>query len=110
MRNLGIAISLMFCTSLWAQVPDRDENYWKAQQQVEFSRRNAVASEQALKEAEQRLQAAQTARAAAEKQLEKARQEETAAQAAVPAAQTRNQTAVQSWQDARSEFDRIRKP
>ncbi|HKO87403.1 MAG TPA: hypothetical protein VJU83_02685 [Burkholderiales bacterium] len=110
MKNASIAMCFLLSTAALAQVPERDETYWKAQQQVEFTRRTAVDAEQKLKEAEQRLREAQAARESAEKQLEKARQQESTAQAAVPAAKARAEASVQAWQDARAEFDRIRKP
>ena len=110
MKIIGIALCLLLSSASWAQVPERDDAYWKAQQQVEFARRGAVDAEQKLKGAEQRLREVRTARETAEKQLEKARQDETAAQAAVPTATAHAQSSLKAWQDARAEFDRIRKP
>ncbi|HKY02207.1 MAG TPA: hypothetical protein VJM53_06605 [Burkholderiales bacterium] len=107
-RVLFLVLVLMSASSV-GQVPERDEAYWNAQQQVEYTRRNAVSAQDKEKEAEAELRNAIKAREAAEKKLEQARKREEKAQTDLPAAQQRSQAAVQAWQDAKVEFERIRK-
>lgn len=92
-----------------AQVPQRDEAYWKAQQQVEFTRKNAVDAQQKEKSAEADLQDAIKAREQAEQRLQETRDRETAARKNVPASKARAQAAVGDWQAAVAEFERLRK-
>lgn len=92
-----------------AQVPPRDDAYWQAQQQVEFTRRNAVEAQDKAKSAEKDLGDATKAREQAEQDLQQARDREAAAQQKVPGAKTRAQAAVRDWQAAVAEFERLRK-
>ena len=92
-----------------AQVPQRDEAYWKAQQQVEFTRRNAVEAQDKAKNAGKELQDAIKTRERAEQDLQQAREREAAAQKNVPASKARAEAAVRDWQAAVDEFERIRK-
>src|SRR5687768_7759429 len=93
--------------SVGAQVPQRDEAYWKAQQNVEFTRSNAIAAQERFKAAERALQEAITAREAAENQLDKTKQKEADARKALPVLSERHQAAVRAWQDAKTEFENI---
>jgi len=103
------ALLTSFAANAQVQIPPRDENYWKAQQDVEFTRGNAVAAQERLRDAERALQDAKSSREKAEKDVELARQREAEAQRSLPALQERHQAALRAWQDAKTKFEGLRK-
>lgn len=108
-RNTITTVALlMLPLAALAQSVQRDKEYWQAQQNAEFTRRNAVDAEAHLKEVLNEARDATEARVAAEKQLETARNREAKAQAAVDPARRKTEAARRAYGEAMREFDALR--